>query len=100
VLTPAEHHERSHTLLSQPTPPMDECRRCQRSIIKCGGKITYPDPWAAWDLAMDLNVRRGKDSLVLPYRCRHCMLWHLTSRLNKHRTRRAEKHRRKQLRSA
>lgn len=97
MLTPAEWHERNHVPLFGPMPPIEECRRCQLAVIRCGGKVTYDDPSESFSAGKALNVERGAASLVRSYRCRYCLKWHLTSRMSKTQERRAEKHRRKQL---
>jgi hypothetical protein len=100
MLSPAEWHERDHGFVDAPPPPIEECRRCQRSVIICGGKVSYEDHRAARTAAQAINIEREWDGPVRTYRCRQCLRWHLTSRLNKHQAKRAEKHRRKTLRPA
>lgn len=88
-----EHHFDNHG-----SWPFEECHRCKCQMVKCGGKITYPDAVAARQAARDVNSQRGWGQPVKGYNCRYCDGYHLATVKSNRDRRKSEKERRKVLR--
>jgi hypothetical protein len=90
--SPERYHEDNHLW-----SPFEECRRCQRARAICRSKRSYAS-WAEADVAVrEVNERESYASPVTRYRCRWCLLWHLTTARRTPQRKRMEKQRRKWL---
>lgn len=93
-MDPERYHAKNHFDVI----PFAECWRCGRAKAICCRKVRY-ESWEDADRARnEVNEREGYAQPVSRYRCRWCLLWHLTTATTKQQTRRAEKQRRKWLR--
>ncbi len=82
---------------------ISDCWRCQKAQAHCRTKVRYPDPIVASLASQDINVATEWERMLVPYRCRWCSEWHLTStsgktsRTDRTRAKRVEKRRRRWL---
>ena len=90
--SPERHHEDNH-----PGPPFEECWRCQRARAICRSKRSFASYVRADEAVREVNERESYASPVTRYRCRWCLMWHLTTARRKPQVRRMEKQRRKWL---
>lgn len=85
MLNPTEYHVKHHRLKDGSLPRIRECQRCIIAKSKCENKIVYKSRDCADTAALRINIERNwfPTACMKPYRCRHCMLWHLTTATRK-----------------
>ncbi len=88
---PQEYHETNHKWTFS---TFDECWHCRKAKKVCLQKVRYKTRWDAWQEADSLNEDNGYERPLVPYRCRWCYEYHLTSTLDKFKAHRAERRRR------
>lgn len=91
--SPVKYHVENHS----PPIPFGDCWRCARARAICQSKRTYDTREAADTAVKTVNEAESYRQPVVRYRCRWCLLWHLTTARTKPRARRAEKQRRRWL---
>jgi hypothetical protein len=88
---PGRYHEKNHR------GPFEGCWQCGRAKAICKRKIRY-DSWQDAEVVVArMNESDGYAEPVSRYRCRWCLLWHVTHATGKVRAKRAERARRRWL---
>lgn len=73
-----------------------DCWYCQRAYAHCRSKVRYAEWRAAFDYAQSINVTTDWQRMLVPYRCRCCQEYHLTSsKAGTSRNKRVERRRRR-----
>lgn len=100
MLSAAEYHNKFHLNKHGNPYAKETCRRCAVAGAKCASKQVYKSRAEVDKAALTINIERRwfPGSCMLPYNCRHCRLWHLTSACRTWQNRRVEKMRQRWLR--